>query len=131
MLTASWTERNVSSDATARLPTSPHLRWVSHFGLGRNRQWCVVYVYVVLAWTLTLLYRSVAWTRCYSGGQEGNRSLRVFFVQIQFARSSNGTLSFATVSIVTHVITRFCSRMQRNNDRIGYNFQRFDEAVSL
>jgi hypothetical protein len=68
-LTASWTERNVSSDETARPATSPHLRRVgrevrilnqlcrrqivtttalrSTFGLGRNRQWYVVYIYVV------------------------------------------------------------------------------------
>jgi hypothetical protein len=70
---------------------------------------------------------SLYWySRCNSGVQEGDGSLRAtFFVQIQIARS----ISFATVSIVTHVNTRSCSRMQRNNDLIDYNFQRFDEAL--
>ena len=115
-------------------PTSykPSSETGSTFGLGRNRQWYVVYVYVVFLWTLTLLYRSAP-NRCHSGVQEGDGSLRAaFFGQIRFAKSSNGTLSlFATVSIVTHVITRSCSRVQRNNDRIRYNFQRCDEAVSF
>ena len=40
------------------------------------------------------------------------------------------SISLMTVPIVTQVITtRSCSRMQRNNDRIGCAFQPFDEAV--
>ena len=52
---------------------------------------------------------SLYWYNHYhSGIPEGDGSLHAsFFIQIQFARSSNGT-SFATVSIVTHVITRSC-----------------------
>ena len=66
LLTASWTERNVSLDATARLGTSSHLRWVSHFGLGRNRQWYVVYVFVLFPWTLRLLHRSATCTGMFA-----------------------------------------------------------------
>ncbi|KIJ90330.1 hypothetical protein K443DRAFT_116740 [Laccaria amethystina LaAM-08-1] len=84
LLSASWTERNFSLDATTRPATNPPLRRVGRevrllnqlrrrqigltialhptFGLGRNRLWYVVYVYVVFLWTLTLLYRSAPCT---------------------------------------------------------------------
>ena len=84
LLTAPWTGRNVSLDATARPATSPHLRRVgmevrllnqlgrrrigtttalhSALRLGRNREWYIVYVYAVFLWTLTLMHRSAPCT---------------------------------------------------------------------
>ena len=84
LLTAPWTGRNVTLDATARPATSPHLRRVgrevrllnqlcrrrigpttalhSTLRLGRNRQWYIVYVYAVFLWTLTLMHRAAPCT---------------------------------------------------------------------
>ena len=141
MLTASWSERNVSLDATARPATSPHLRRVgrkvrllnqlcrrrigtttalhSTLRLGRNRQWYIVYVYAVFLWTLTLMHRAAPCTGTIAAIPAHRKVMNhyyvaraTFFVQIQVPRPLNGTLYFLRLcSIVTHVIARSCSRI--------------------
>ena len=63
LLTISWSERNVSLNATTRPASDPHSSEMGHtFGLDRNRQWYVLYVSVVFLWTLPLLHRSATCT---------------------------------------------------------------------
>ena len=135
LLTAPWTGRNVSLDATARPATSPHLRRVgrevrlldqlcrrrigttkalhSTLRLGRNRQWYIVYVYAVFLWTLTLMHRAAPCTGTIAATPAYMKAVMDPHVQpFSFKFNLQGhrlvAISFATVSIVTHVTTRSC-----------------------
>ena len=134
LLIASWTECNVSLDATARPAASPYLRRILHL------DWVGIASGTL---SMFMLYFSGLWHSCTDRLPELVQLLplwrtgRWWITTCNLFRSNSiifkvierYSISFATVSILIHVITIACSRMQRNNDRIGYNIQRFCERV--
>jgi len=133
LLTASWTEHNVSLDATAWPATSPHLRCVLHL------DWVGIASGTL---SMFMLYFSGLWHSYTDRLPVLVQSLPLWHTGRWWITTCNlfhsspickviewYFISFPTVMIVTHIITKSCSRRQRNNDWIGYNFQHFCKAV--